>query len=177
MNSNADRRICSYCIKKDKAKSLCLTSELKEACVRTLPVLAAAWGLRFTWCERKCQEDRIPGEANRSGTIHFIMAQCCEKQVKQQLIDHISQSGPVKTSLKIVKSVWTRPKVSDGSVFLTLNTYSRERSLPCSSTACGRQQSHEAVLQWKIMGTSLHPLTLLHLQAISSVVDWMKWWS
>ena len=40
--------------------------------------------------------------------------------MNQQLIDHISRSGPIKIALKNVKSIWTKPEVSDGSV-LTLD--------------------------------------------------------
>lgn len=49
--------------------------------------------------------DRVAGKDNRSGTILFIMEQCCAKQVNQQLIDLISYSGPVKIALKNVKSI------------------------------------------------------------------------
>ena len=44
-----------------------------------------------------------------------------KKKESEQLIVHISHSGPVKTALKDVKSIGTRTKVGDGSA-LTLNT-------------------------------------------------------
>lgn len=76
--------------------------------------------------------DRIPGKNSMSGTIHFVMARCCAKQVNQQLIAHISHSGPVKAALKNVKSIWRRPKVSDASV-LTLNTTAVSAHCPAAS--------------------------------------------
>lgn len=48
--------------------------------------------------------DRIPPGAHRSGYAHFMMAQCCEKQMNRQSIDHISHPGPIKTALNNIKS-------------------------------------------------------------------------